>query len=550
MRRLVLANGIVPLGLLAYDAWRHQLGANGTTYALHTTGALALILFLLSLVITPLQRLTGWKELVAARRALGLYGFFYLVIHVSIFFLFDREASIASTVNEIVKRRYLQLGAIAFLLFVPLAVTATDRMITRLGPRRWKRLHRLTYLATSLGAIHYILLVKSDLRQPVAFAGVLTVLLAYRVVAYVVDRNARARRKPWSGELRVARITDETPDVRTFRFVPAAGGKLPFKHRAGQYLNIMLAVDGQRINRSYTIASAPTHSDYCEITVKNVNGVASRHLHTALREGMAVKVTAPAGRFVFDGGGASQVLLLAGGVGITPLMAMVRTLTDRHWGGRIILVFSVRTKKDIVFAKELEELARRFPELHVHVTLSREPAGSDWSGERGAIGRELLQRVAPDMSSMPIYLCGPEPMMIAMKAVLAELGAPAENIHVEAFVSPPRAPAADQGAVASEEATASDDAPSRSDGAVTVQFLTSTASTRVEEGQSILEAAEEIGVDIPFDCRAGICGQCKTKLVRGRVIMAVQDALTAEDRKHHLILACQAKPVRDVAVEA
>ena len=555
VRAMVLGNGAVPGLLLAYDALRGQLGANGTSYALHTTGLLALLFFVMSLAVTPLRRLTGWAELVAGRRALGLYGFFYLVVHFGIFCVLDRGGSVSSIVTEILKRRYLQIGAIALVAFVPLAVTATDRMITRLGPRRWKRLHRVTYFATSLGALHYILLVKSDVRQPAVFALVLGALLGLRVIASRVDRRARARKRPWSGELRIAKVIEETHDVRTFRFVPiAAGGKMPFEHRAGQYLNLALTIDGQRVNRSYTIASSAACSEYCEITVKKARaGGASSHLHEALREGALVKVTAPAGRFVFEGEdrGVTRVLMVAGGVGITPLMAMMRTLCDRRWKGRIDLVYSVKTKDDVVFAKELEELvAKRSTDLHVHLTLTREPPESPWTGARGAITRESLVLAAGGASlrEVPIYLCGPDAMMDAMKSLFAELGAPPENVHFEAFVSPPSAPAPDA-SVAEESVEEAKESPVRG-GAVTVQFAVSGLSTSVEEGATLLDAAEEMGVDIPFDCRAGICGQCKTKLVSGRVVMDVQDALTADDRSRRLVLACQARPVRDVVVDA
>jgi ferredoxin-NADP reductase/DMSO/TMAO reductase YedYZ heme-binding membrane subunit len=553
VRWLVLVNGAVPLALLIDDAWRRQLGANGVNFAIHTTGLLALLFFVLSLAVTPLRRLTGWNEVVAARRALGLYGFFYLVVHFGIFFALDRQGSWSGTWSEILKRRYLQIGAVALLLFIPLAVTATDGWITRLGPRRWKRLHRLAYPATALGSLHYILLVKADLRQPLAFAGVLGALLGWRVAARFVDRARRARRKRafWSGELRIAMVFDETHDVRTFRLVSPSGGALPFTHRPGQYLNISLSIEGQRVNRSYTIASAPTHRDYCEITVKKAgDGWASRHLHETLRAGVVVKVSAPAGRFVFDGEGSARVLLLAGGVGITPLMAMVRTLADRAWRGRIDLIYSVKTEGDIVFRRELEDLARRFPGLHLCVTLTREPEKSAWTGERGPITAELLQRVVPDLGSVPIYLCGPAPMMASMKTRLMELGSPAANLHVEAFVSPPQAPAAGD-SVAAEETAEADQSPARADGAgVTVQFAVSGETAEMADGQTLLEAAEELNVDIPFDCRAGICGQCKTRLLRGRVVMDVQVALTREDRKKGFVLACQARPVRDVVVEA
>ncbi len=557
VRALVLVNGAVPLLLLAYDTWQRHLGANGVNYTLHTTGFFALLFFVLSLVVTPFQKLTGWRELVAGRRWLGLYGFFYLVVHFTIFVVFDRGGSLSSTWHEIVMRRYLQLGSIALLLLVPLAVTSTDRMISRLGPRRWKRLHRLSYVATTLGVIHYILLVKSDIRQPVAFAVVLTGLLGYRAVAGVLDKRKRAQSRPWSGELRVAQIVEETHDVRTFRLVSTAGGALPFKHRAGQYLNLALMIDGKRVNRSYTIASAPTHTDYCEITVKRVqDGYASHFLHKTLEVGSTLKVTAPTGRFVFegkaDGRSPDRVLLLAGGVGITPVMSMLRTLTERSWKGGIDLLFAVQTQNDIVFAKELAAICERYPRVKVCILLSREPEGSDWTGKRGQITRELVAETVPDIQSVPVYICGPGPMMAAMQSLLADLGAPGKNVHLEAFLSPPPVPLAGVAAAGEDAVEEPDDADEAvaPGGAMTIQFAASGTSASVLPGETLLEAAEAAGVEIAFDCRSGICGQCKTQLVKGRVVMDVEDALTPADRKQRLVLACQARPVRNIIVDA
>jgi ferredoxin-NADP reductase len=123
--------------------------------------------------------------------------------------------------------------------------------------------------------------------------------------------------------------------VKTFRLVATDGGALSFEHAAGQYLNLALAIDGKRVNRSYTIASSPTQADYCEISVKRApQGRASRHLHDVVRDGDRLQVSAPAGRFVFAHEKAERCVLIAGGVGITPLMATVRRLTDRCWPAR------------------------------------------------------------------------------------------------------------------------------------------------------------------------------------------------------------------------
>ncbi|HET7504703.1 MAG TPA: ferric reductase-like transmembrane domain-containing protein [Kofleriaceae bacterium] len=573
-KRLVMLNACVPLVLLAWDAYHHQLGANEVNFAIRTTGIIGLVFLVLSLIVTPLRRFTGWNALIAVRRNLGVFAFVYLASHFTIFFVFDRGGSISSTLHEMVERVYLWFGTAALVLMIPLAVTSTDGMVSRFGARRWKRLHRLAYPIVIAGVVHYYLLVKSDVRQPLAFAILIGALLVYRVVAHYVDLRtelaaardklvrARAgaparRRKFWSGELEVARIFEETPDVKTFRLVARGGGPLPFDHVAGQYLNLALTIDGKRVNRSYTIASSPTRTDYCEISVKRAPaGTASRHLHATLREGSALKVSAPAGRFVFDPGKATRCVLIAGGVGITPMMSTVRSLTDRCWSGSIYLLFSVRRLTDIVFREELDYLSARFPNLHVLVTLTGEPDAA-WQGERGQITRAMVARFVPDLRRGPILVCGPDPMMAAMRRLLVdEIGIPAPEVLEEAFVSPPAASERDPGAATPGEAPASagaDPGPvlaASAGEAASVTFQRAGKSAELSPELTVLEAAEDAGVAIPFECRSGICGQCKTRLISGTVTMEVQDALTAIDRSRRLILACQARAVGDVVVDA
>lgn len=181
-KRLVIVNGLVPLGLIAWDAYYQQLGVNEVNAVIRNTGLLGLVFLVLSLVVTPLHKLTHWAPLIAARRNLGVLSFAYLALHFAVFFVFDREASVASTASEIVARVYLWFGAAALVMMIPLAATSTDRMVKRLGGKRWKRLHRLAYPIAVCGVVHYYLLVKSDTRQPVAFAIAIGGLLAYRAV--------------------------------------------------------------------------------------------------------------------------------------------------------------------------------------------------------------------------------------------------------------------------------------------------------------------------------------------------------------------------------
>jgi ferredoxin-NADP reductase/DMSO/TMAO reductase YedYZ heme-binding membrane subunit len=552
-KRLVLLNGLVPALVLAWDAYRGQLGVNEVNYAIRTTGLIGLIFLTLSLAITPLRKITGWNVLIAVRRNLGLYGFFYILAHFLIFFVWDRALSVGSTLEEIYERVYLWFGFGALVMMIPLAVTSTDAMVSRLGAKRWKLLHRLNYPIVAAGVVHYYLLVKADTTRPVAFGIVVGGLLLFRVGGHYVDLRgelakardkarralpaAPAKKKFWSGELVVSRIFQETHDVKTFRFTLPGGGPLPFEHIAGQYLNVALMIDGNRVNRSYTIASSPTRHSYCEISVKRApDGWASKHLHDTVVEGDKLKIGAPAGKFYFAGHESERVVLIAGGVGITPMMSIVRSLTDRCWTGDIYLMFSVRKRHDVVFETELRELEKRFPNLHVLVTLSEEPDDA-WDGARGFISKELIQKFVPDLSHGPVFVCGPDPMMTAMRKILVDIGVPDGEVLQEAFLSPKQGAEASQDGVELAEA-----------GAGAIQFKN---GARVDApGLTVLEAAEECGVNIPFECRSGICGQCKTKLVAGRVTMEVQDALTPADKAKGLVLACQARPVKDVIVDA
>lgn len=531
--------GLTPLAVLAWDAERGQLGVNAINYAIRTTGLLGLVALVAALAITPLRRLTGAATLVAARRPLGLLGFGYIALHVAIFFWFDRDASLGSTLDEVIERRYLQVGMGALLAMVPLAITSTDRMVQRLGPRRWKALHRLAYPIAIAGVVHYYLLVKADTRQPRMFAIVVGGLLLMRVAGHYLDLRARARRAaaptatrapdgPWRGTLAVARVFPESPDVRTFRLVAADGGPLPFTHRPGQYLTLELTIAGRRVFRSYTIASPPTRTGALEISVKRQDGGrgGSAHVHATLVEGAQVIAHGPFGDFVFDGAGADRVVLIAGGVGITPVMAMLRALTDRGWPGRIDLVYGVRTPRDLVFADELAYLEARFPTLHVTRVASSAADDDAWPGARGHIDRAILAAV-PGLATAPIYLCGPAPMMAAVTTALVELGVPAAAIHTEAFAAGAAPPVATGG------------------GAVAF-----ARSGKRGSGLTVLAAAEACGVDVPSECRAGICGQCKTKVVRGEVAMGPVSALTARERQDGYILACQAHPVSEIVVDA
>jgi len=611
-RLVVLINCAVPGALLAWDALHHQLGANPVNFAILTTGMLTLTFLSLTLLVTPLRRLSGWNWLIFFRRTLGLYAFFYASAHFLIFFTLDRAMSLASTGAEMVKRPYLVIGSLGLTCMVPLAVTSTNAMIKRLSAKRWHLLHRLVYVAAVAGVVHFYMQAKADKRLPVAFAVTVGGLLAYRAVALVLDRRRKitaakaapaaeivpklpfgrasisaspkfsgnvrksglagtlalpgvgsetvspARPGFWSGQLRVARVVQETHNVRTFRLQAPEGGDLPFQYLPGQYLNLSLLIDGKRVNRSYTIASAPTRCATCELTIKREEmGVASRHLHDTLREGDLLNVSAPAGRFTFRGTEADSIVLIGGGVGITPLMSILRALTDRYWRGDIYLVYCVRQEREIIFAQELESLRQQHPNLHLCLAVSR-PDGTQWAGHRGRITAELLRQAIPDLPRRLFFICGPSAMMSSVMELLRTLGVPESRIKFEAFVYPTRAEAApapiqttagprEDGAVPRQAGTAE----AAAEGAIpTVSFSVSGKTTRLLLGQTVLEAGEVAGLALEDECGSGICGTCKKRLLAGSVTMEVEDALSPVDKADRMILLCQAKTTGPVTVEA
>jgi len=178
---LLLINGLVPLVLLLWDVYRKQVGANPLEFVTRTTGMLTLVFLMITLAITPVRKITGLNWIVKFRRMVGLYAFFYGFLHLVTYLWFDRFFNLRSMVGDIVQRPFIAIGMAAFFLMVPLAITSTNKMVRRLGGKRWGKLHKLVYLAGVGGVIHYWMLVKSDTRLPLTFAFILLLLLGHRL---------------------------------------------------------------------------------------------------------------------------------------------------------------------------------------------------------------------------------------------------------------------------------------------------------------------------------------------------------------------------------
>lgn len=345
----------------------------------------------------------------------------------------------------------------------------------------------------------------------------------------------------WLGKLKVSKILRETPNTKTFRLANQSGNDLPFTYLPGQFLTLSALIDKKPVTRSYTIASSPTEVSFCDLTIKREDqGTFSRYLHDLVKEGDLIDAKGPSGLFVFTGVEASSIVLIGAGIGVTPMMSVLRFLTATAWPGKITLLFTFRNSEDYLFRSELEGLASRVPNLKLIVTATGK-VGSDWSGKRGRFTKEIIASV-PDLVSSRVHLCGPVPFMEDIKKILSELSVPKAAIKTEAFGSmrkdEPITPLGREGKTSIVSTS------------TTVNFTSSGKKAALPPNMSVLEAAESVGVQIENSCRVGTCGICKVKLVSGHVTMEVEDGITAEEKASGLVLACQARATENIGVEA
>jgi sulfoxide reductase heme-binding subunit YedZ len=185
---------LLPLAWMLFALLTGRVMGDQVKFMQHLTGDTILTCLMLTLTVTPLRRLTGWNEIIRVRRLIGLTAFWYACLHLTTYLVFDQSLSMSEILKDIVKHPWVLVGFTAFLCLVPLAVTSTKGWVRRLGGKRWQRLHRLVYVAAAAGVLHYLWLVKKDIRLPLLYGAVLLVLLASRV--WLARERTRSRRSP------------------------------------------------------------------------------------------------------------------------------------------------------------------------------------------------------------------------------------------------------------------------------------------------------------------------------------------------------------------
>jgi ring-1,2-phenylacetyl-CoA epoxidase subunit PaaE len=340
-------------------------------------------------------------------------------------------------------------------------------------------------------------------------------------------------------------VTLDVPDALrdTFRFAP------------GQHIGIRATIDGQEVRRTYSICSA-TDERHLRIGVRlHERGSMSGHLGRQLRAGDTLEVLPPTGRFILtpDAEAVRTYCAFAAGSGITPILGIIKNVLRHEPASRFLLFYGNRTTASIMFAEELLALKDRYPQrLSLHFLMSREPQevelfnGRLDAAKAAVLGRELFDARGVD----GYFLCGPDTMIDSVREGLLGLGVEQGRIHSEHFTSEGvrlkpdphggRASAQQQRGVGLKPDLQAQEALTQ----VTVVMDGRRRSfAMASDGTTVLEAAEQAGLDLPYSCRAGVCSTCRTRVVRGAVNMLTNYALEPWEVEAGYVLCCQALPV-------
>ncbi|WP_321904313.1 hybrid-cluster NAD(P)-dependent oxidoreductase [Paraburkholderia tropica] len=341
-------------------------------------------------------------------------------------------------------------------------------------------------------------------------------------------------------------VRQETHDVKSF-FLRSPQGRT-FSFEPGQFVTLELEIDGESVNRCYTISSSPARPHTISITVKRVpGGKVSNWLHDNLQPGATLRVLGPAGDFTCARHPANKFLFLSAGSGVTPLMSMSRAHHDLAEDRDIVFTHSARTPDDIIFARELELIASSHAHFRTAFVCERVGARTDWHGVTGFLSLPLLKLIAPDFMEREIFCCGPAPYMQAVRNLLDEAGYAREHYHEESFSF--ETLTADEPDTQTHELAQAATQTFADATTYTITFAKSRREIACNSQQTVLEAARQAGVRLASSCAQGMCGTCKVKLVSGQVEMKHSGGIRQREIDQGMALLCCSKPLSDLVVD-
>lgn len=359
---------------------------------------------------------------------------------------------------------------------------------------------------------------------------------------------------PTLHRLTIAEVREEATDAISVRFAVPEPLREAYRFSAGQFVTLAADIDGESVRRSYSICSSPSDfeaSGTLRVGIRRVaGGRFSNWANDQLRAGRKLDVMTPDGRFgiAFAPQGRRHYLGIAGGSGITPMLALIKTALETEPAGRFTLIYGNRTVGSIMFLEELEGLKNRWMErLSIFHVLSEETTEIDLLNgllDRARLSRFFERAIEPSALDCA-FVCGPAPMMAAAEEALAEAGVARDRIRIERFASPDApgvmpAPAPKPVEAALASATGREAAGAR----VTIVVDGKARAISVPfDGPSILDTAMAAGIGLPYACKAGVCCTCRARVLEGKVQMDKQYSLEQHELDSGFVLSCQAHPV-------
>lgn len=342
--------------------------------------------------------------------------------------------------------------------------------------------------------------------------------------------------------LKISEITRETADCVSVVFDVPADLKSEFQYIQGQYLTLKIFVKGEELRRSYSVCSSPVADNELRVAIKKVqDGRGSSYVNDVAKVGDTMEVMTPMGGFhsPMNAAHAKHYVLFAGGSGITPMLSILKTVLASEPNSRITLFYGNRDLASVIFKKQIDALAAaNSSRLSVHHILEQ---GAADELHTGMLSQEKINAFVKQYVDLKgdneYFICGPGPMMENAKAVLEQVGAAKDRIHIEYFtaVLEATAPKTNDGANISSRVTII------MDGDETTVDLSS-------DGMPVLDAALAAGLDVPFACKGAVCCTCRAKVMEGKMSMDNNFALTDEEVEEGYVLTCQAHPLTEKVV--
>ena len=348
--------------------------------------------------------------------------------------------------------------------------------------------------------------------------------------------------------LKVKDVVRETPDAVTISFWHPINEEV--RYQPGQFLTFLLNINGQKIRRSYSMASSPHVDVSLSVSVKRVPvGIASNYLCDRIKPGDILETLEPMGTFVpkLDPQSRRTLVLIGAGSGITPLFSMAKSALHVEPNSRVWLIYGNRNQTSIIYKAHLDAMEQAYGQSRFQVTHILSQPTTGWTGAEGRLNQhtltKLLDQLPPaDRQNASFYLCGPDGMMAEARSALALVGVAGERVHKESYAHAPVA----AGDVVEEPMTAADSGTPE----VTVLYEGSEYKFAVAPHQSILEAALDLDIDLPYSCQAGMCTACMGRCISGKVKLDEEDGLSESELKAGYVLTCVAHPVgNDVVIE-